>query len=258
MKKVWITALVKMEKEIQQLMKSLTTYGLKAEGHFWKDDLQNAAWTGAREELLTGETAAWIIVGRTSDFSNESIRYGLSLLAITLHAHRGNGFPTAVVAIDGDLPAGSLPTPLGSAQVLSLSNPTLGVKIVSLANMPAKSVKTEYRLDVYGIPGLGAWLEVGPASGCTWKGAMLGVCGAEIAAHGVGPAGKLPDRCILEYPMQGMKIQHGDKEYNAWAVQNELDEGSSYYVSVRDYPSSILFGALPGEQEGEAYVATLK
>jgi hypothetical protein len=37
---------------------------------------------------------------------------------------------------------------------------------------------------------------------------MFGVCGGEINAHGVGPAARLPERCVLEYD-EGLKLQMG-------------------------------------------------
>ncbi len=259
MKKVWITALSTNEEQVRKVMESVKTYGLSPSGHFWKDDLKNMAWLGAQEELQAKDTAMWLIVGRLIDFNLESIRYGLSLLAINLQTHRGAGFPVAAISIDGDMKADLLPTPLKGAEILSLANPSLGVKIVSLANMPQKALKPEYRLAVHGISGVGTWLEVGPGAGQVWKGVMLGVRDGEIAAHGVGAAGTVPERCVLEYPVKGMKVQMGETEYTAWAVQNELNEGDSYYVSIRDYPSSILFGPLAGEDDdAEVFVAALK
>jgi len=113
------------------------------------------------------------------------------------------------------------------------------------------------RLDIYAIPQLGQWFEVGPF-GSSWNGAMFGVCGAEIDAHGVGPAGKLPDKSVLEYPMQGLKLAMGEKEYVAWAVQNQLDSGSSYYVRIKGEPKAILFGPLAEGDDAEVYILNLQ
>jgi len=258
MKKVWITALTKEDEgQVEKLVKTLKQYGLAPGGHFWSDDLQNMAWMAAQEELLAKETALWLIVGSAGAFGVESIRYGLSLLAITAQARRGHGFPVLVAASSGEVKVESLSTPLRNAEVISLANPSLGPKIVARANIPPKKVEAEYRLDAYGIPKVGQWLEVGPASGHTWKGAMLGVCGGEITSHAVGPSGTLPDRSVLEYPMKGLKLQMGEKEYTAWAVQNELDEGSSYYLGFKEYPSSIVFGPLPGGDDAELFALAL-
>jgi hypothetical protein len=258
MKKVWVSALSKNEESIQKVMESIKTYGMSPAGHFWQDDAENMAWLGARDELLAKDVALWLIVGGPEDFGRDSVRYALSLLAIDIQAQRGIGFPIVVASTDPDLKAELLPTPLKGAEVLSLSSPTLGVKIVSLANMPPKKLKAEYRLGVYAIPRVGTWLEVGPAPGQVWKGAMFGVSGGDIAAHGVGGAGVIPERCVLEYAMKGMKLQLGEKEYTAWSAQNELDESLSYYVSIRDYPSSILFGPLPSGDDAEVFVLALK
>ena len=87
---------------------------------------------------------------------------------------------------------------------------------------------------------------------------MLGVSGADITFHGVGPKGSLPSRSVLNYPMKGLKVNLGDKEYVAWAVQNELDGGSSYFVKVDGCPESLLFGPYASEKEAEVHVVTLK
>ena len=49
----------------------------------------------------------------------------------------------------------------------------------------------------------------------------------------------------------------GEKEYAAWAVQNQLDSGSSYYVRVQGEPKSILFGQLAEGDDAEVYILNL-
>jgi hypothetical protein len=127
---------------------------------------------------------------------------------------------------------------------------------VVMVNTPAKKVPVEYRLDIYAMPKLGQWFEVGPVDS-SWKGVMFGVCGAEIDAHGVGPAGKLPQKAVLEYPMKGLKLALGEKDYTAWAVKNSLDGASSYYVRVQGEPESILLGPLAEGDDAEVYVLHL-
>ena len=97
------------------------------------------------------------------------------------------------------------------------------------------------------MPSVGAWFEVGPRHD-EWAGAMFGVTGAEIDAHGVGDAGAPPDRCVLNYPMQNAKLEMNGVEFTAWAVQNPLDTGSSYFVRVKGSPQAIVFGQMgPGD-----------
>jgi hypothetical protein len=150
-----------------------------------------------------------------------------------------------------------LPTALKAALVLSPSDATYGAKLVARVHAPMKHALPEYRFDVYGNPHIGQWFEVGPREGL-WRGAMLGVSGAEISFHGVGLKGSLPSRSVLNYPMKGLKVNLGDKEYVAWAVQNELDARNSYFVKVDGCPGSILLGPYSSDQEAEVHVVTLK
>jgi hypothetical protein len=87
---------------------------------------------------------------------------------------------------------------------------------------------------------------------------MFGVAGAEITFHAVGPTGSLPPKTVLNYPMQGLKLEMGGKEYLAWAAQNELNAETSYFVKVEGYPESILFGPYSTEQEANVFVVGLK
>ena len=113
------------------------------------------------------------------------------------------------------------------------------------------------KMDILGNEQIGQWFEVRPAQG-SWPGVMFGVAGAEIAFHGVGPAGSLPSKTILNYPMQGLKLEMGKKAYLAWAAQNELNAETSYFVKVEGYPESILFGPYSTEQEADVFVLGLK
>jgi hypothetical protein len=257
MKQVWITSLAHEEKQVQKIMAMLKTYAMDANGHFWLDDLKKMAWLGPRAELIKDDTALWIILSSDKELASESVRYGLSMLALSVQAVRGHGFPI-IFLHDGKIPSiDSLPTPFQGAEIFAVDNPAIGAKLVAKANMPLKKVSAEYRLDIYAIPQLGQWFEVGPFES-SWKGAMFGVCGGEIDAHGAGPAGKLPDKAVLEYPMQGLKLTVGGEEYVAWAVQNRLDAGSSYYVRVQGEPKSILFGPLAEGDDAEVYIINLQ
>lgn len=256
MKNVWVTALIRDEAKVTQLLKTARKYGLGADGHFWEDDMKKMSWLGPRDRLIDSDTAAWIVLTSGEALARESVRCGLSLLALSVQAQRGHGFPILLIH-DGEAPrAGQLPTPLQDAEAIAADHPSLGAKIVARANIPPGKVQSDYRLDVYAMPQLGLWFEVGPATG-QWEGAMLGVCGADIDAHGEGPAGKLPEKAVLEYPMQGLKIDHGGKSYTAWAIQNRLDPGSSYYVRLTGEPESVLLGPLPQGDEAEAFVLKL-
>jgi hypothetical protein len=257
MKNVWVTSLIRDEAKVTQLLKTARKYGLSADGHFWEDDLKKMSWLGPRDRLVDDSTATWIILASGDALARESVRCGLSLLALSAQARRGHGFPILLIH-DGEAPpSDTLPTPIQGAETIAADHPSLGAKIVARANIPPGKVKSEYRLDIYAMPQLGLWFEVGPAAG-EWEGAMLGVYGADIDAHGEGPAGKLPEKAVLEYPMQGLKIDYGGKSYTAWAIRNRLDNDSSYYVRLTGVPESVLLGPLPQGEEAEAFVLKLK
>ena len=258
MRKVWITALTHDEAPTHTLMRTVATYGLGVDGHFWADDLKNMAWASASEPLESKETVLWVITGPGESFRSESIRYGLAMLALLVQCRRGLGFPVAIVPSDGEVAAAQLPTPLRSAEVLPLSNPALGPKLVALASTPVKAPETGYRLGVFAVTGIGTWIEVGPPRGHAWNGALVGVDTGEINAHGVGPAGRLPERAVVEYPMKGLKLQLGGRDFHAWAVKNALADGDSYYVRLTDCPSTILFGAFPEGDDADLFTLQLK
>lgn len=259
MKTIWMTLLSKSEDKAQKFMGQVKGYGLDVQGHFWTDDLEKMGWMGARDGLLDKDVALWLIIATKEDMESESKLYGLSLLTITLQAQRGHGFPIVILYDGADLPtAEKLPTPLKEAQMLPESSATLAPKLVALANKPVKASSLDYGLDIYGIPNLGQWFEVGPGNG-DWKGVIFGVTQGEILAHGVGERGQLPtDKMILNYPQKGLKLKLGEKEYTAWAVQNEMSEKSSYFLKVEGHPDSILFGPYSSDDEAEVFIVKLK
>ena len=254
MKKVWITSLVRKEEQVGNMLGLAKKYGLDANGHFWVDDLKHMAWLAPKESCLDPEMGLWVIMGSAKDMEGASIRYGLGLLALTVQAKRGNGFPILWVSTEGEIKAEALPTPLRGAEVVALSSAVLGAKLVAKANTPVPKMDMDYRLDIHANPGFGVWMEIGPGKGHQWNGALFGVHGADIDAHGVGNAGKLPEKSVVEYPMKGLKLNLGERDYTAWAVQNKLDENLSYYVRVKDAPASMLFGPYAQDEEAEAHV----
>lgn len=256
-KKVWITSLAKNEEQVKTMMGLVQKYGLLPEGHFWVDDIKKMAWMAPKEKLMDPETSLWLILGTEKDIEKDSIRYGLAMLAIAVQAQRGHGFPIMWICPEGEINPDKLPTPLKSADIFALSNPSLGAKLAIKVNTPSKKVPLEYRLDLHANVGFGLWFEIGPAGGKEWTGALLGVHGAEINFQGVGSAGGLPDKAVLEYPIRGMKLDLGDKEYTAWAVKNKLDENHSYYARVEGMAKSILFGPFSEDEQTDVYTVDL-
>ncbi len=250
-KTVWITSLTKDEEKASAVFKKIHDYGLATNGHFWVDDLEKMAWSGAAEQLLSPETAVWLITGAAEDFAKDSVRRGLALLALLVAGQRGHGFPTVICPFEGQVDPATLPTPLKGAD--SVANAALGAKLAAKANIPWKPDPADYRLKLYPLPGLGLWFEAGPAAGHAWKGAVFGVSDADIAAQGVGPEGNIPERSTLEFPFKGMKMTAGDKEYLAWGLSNAIAPDTSYFVKVTAAPNAILFGELPGEGDAELF-----
>lgn len=255
-KSVFISILEKDEAKGKGLFTTVTRYGLSVNGHFWSDNLEKMEWAGPIPEMAKPEVGVWLIKGNLASYENPDTRFGLSLLAVAVQARRGYGFPILLICDDGELDVEKLPTSLRGAEVVDEAK--LGAKLAAKANMPIKKIEPEYRFDLYPLPSLGLWLEIGPASGHSWKGGLLGVSDGDIAAHGVGPAGQLPEKCVLEYPMQGLKLELGGKEYTGWAVQNTLGENDSYFIKVTGTPDSLLIGELPEGDDAELYSLGLK
>jgi hypothetical protein len=258
MKKIWLTSLSSSEDSVKNLISQMKTYGLEVNGHFWKDDLEKVAWMGARDELLDSKIALWGILGSDEELLKPAIRYGLSLLAITVQAQRGLNFPILILQTEGDpLSPEKLTTPLMGVDVLAVSDSGIGAKLVAQVHISTGETSSEYHLDTYGSAQIGQWFEIGPET-ASWPGSMFGVTGADITIHAVGPKGKLPSHSVVNYPMKGLKLNLGEKEYEAWAVQNELETHSSYFVKVEGFPESIVFGAYSAEEAADLYVVKLK
>ncbi len=257
MKTLWLTSIPREEEKVKRFMAQMKTYGLQVQGHFWEDNLEKMAWLGPREEMIKPETSLWAIWASPEQLKTPSVRYGLSLLAITVQAKRGLSLPILIL-LEGKepLPAEILPTPLKGADSLSSSDPGMPAKVVARVYSPSKEAPAEYRLDVYGTPQIGQWFEVGPAKD-TWPGAIFGVAGAEITFHAVGPRGALPSQSTLHYPLKGLKLTLGGMEYTAWAAQNPLDPQTSYFAQVKGSPAALLFGPHSQEEAADLYAVSI-
>jgi hypothetical protein len=258
MKKIWLSSLSSSKEEVQKTMASLQKYGLAVDGHFWQDDLDKMAWTAPRQQILDKNSSLWVLLASSKDLLSPSIRYGLSMLALTVQAAKGLDFPIIILQSGGEaIPADTLPTPLAGCDILDLSNPAYGAKIVARVHKPIKGALPPYRLDVYGIPQIGQWFEIGPRDGI-WSGALFGTSDAGPCLHTVGKSGQLPEKSTLQYSQRGLEIELQGRKFTAWAVQNELDSESSYYVKVDGHPDSILFSPYSSAEETEVFVLKLK
>jgi len=258
MKTIWLSSIGSSQEPVKQLMSQMKTYGVEVQGHFWKDDLKRMAWMAAREDLLDTNVSMWGIVGSDKELLVPDTLYGLSLLAITVQAQKGLHFPIMIIQTQGELVSSQqLSTLLKGADIMSISGGGIGAKLVAKVHAPPKPLSAEYYLDIYGNEQIGQWFEVRPALS-SWPGVMFGVTGAELAFHAVGTTGSLPKKTVLNYPMQGLKLEMGDKEYTAWAAQNELNTETSYFVKVDGYPDSIIFGPYSTEKAADVFIVRLK
>lgn len=257
-KKIWLTSLEKSEPDVQKIMASLTKYGLDIDGHFWDDDLEKMAWSTPRKEMLEKHRNMWIIYGKAEKFDHPSIIYGLSLLILSIQAAQGINFPIVLLQ-EGDtaIDLSSLPPHFKACKVYQIKSGTWGAKIVAALHKPTTPQFPPYRLDVYGIPQVGQWFEVGPREN-SWEGVIFGTVGETISLHAVGPAGQLPEKSTLNYAQKGLKINLGEQEIDGWAVQNIIDENTSYYVRVDSHPETIMFCPYSQTDDAEAYIINLK
>lgn len=257
-KKIWLTSLDTVAPDVQGIMASLKKYGLDVDGHFWEDNLEKMAWSSPRRDLLNTDINMWLIYGNADSFAQPSILYGVSLLCLSVQATRGTNFPLAILQKgSGVIDPDSLPRHFGECAVYQETGGAWGAKIVAALHKTSPQRFPPYRLDVYGIPQVGQWIEVGPRDSI-WEGAIFATSEKTISMHAVGPAGQLPEKSTLHYPQKGLKIKLGEKEFDAWAVQNKLDEKTSYYIKLDGHPEKIMFCPYSQEDEAEAFIIDLK
>lgn len=258
MKAIWLSALFSSEELVKNIISHFKTYGLEVRGHFWEDDLEKVAWAKARDELIKPDLLLWLILATQENLQTPSIRYGLSLLSLTVQAQKGISFPIVILYTEGEKPSPeALPTPLKGVDFLSLSDPGMAAKLVVKVNTPLKPISSDYRIDTYGNPQIGQWIEVGPSTE-SWAGVIFGVSGGEITFHAVGPKGSLPSQSVLNYPMRGLKLSLGEREFIAWATQNPISPETSYFVKIEGFPGTILFGPYSSGEEAELFMIQLK
>ncbi len=234
----------------------LATYGLEPMVHLWQNDNQKMAWTGVRDALREPSTAAWIITGTAEQLADTDTRYGLSMVALALLA--GNKATTPIIIIQAgqeEIKPETLPTALRHATVIP-AREAAPAKLVAKAHTPARVPEPEWFLEMVGDEKLGQWFALRPA-GDTWDGVIFGVLDAEITFQAVGPAGGLPDKAVLNYPMQGLKLELGGRQYTAWALRNHVDPRQAYYVKVVGCPVSLVFGPYAEDQEAQMHVVEL-
>lgn len=229
--------------------------GADCQAHFWEDAPEKQAFAPVIAELSKPTCGVWIIAGTTTSFGRKSVRIGLALTALAArHAHAPEGRHLPILlSLSGE--DATPPMPLADAEIVDRG---LGAKVAARLHAPGDVAPAPYRCTVHALPGLGLWLETGPADE-PWQGALTGVRGegARPDAHGVGQAGIIPSRCTLRHPVRDLRLTLGDAEYTAWGVQNELSPAHSYFVRLAGLPEALVFGPYPQSDEAELYTLNL-
>jgi len=260
-KQVWVTWLAAESPalSLNAVGQALAKNGLSAGGAPWENNLQQMTWLSVADVVTdtTNKADAWVIVGDRESFHNKDTRFGLSLITMLAKETRGYDFPIFVLAADFNNDA-ELPFLLRDATIVSSSEAAWAAKIVAQLHLKRSVEAPSYRFSVRANPAFGLWLEIGPREG-EWQGVMAGVSdSAEITHQAVGERGVVPERCTLEYPIQGMKGEIGDHAYQLWATKNRLSSNESYYIRITGTPERVVFGNYPDEDaEGDVTVIEL-
>lgn len=247
-KKLWISALCKDEARIAKLNGGLRKYGFDASGHVWLDEADKLAWRVAYDELQKLKTDYWLILADPESLAKPGVRYALNVMTFAMRRDRQDVLP--IILLGAESMRAQLPIALQSVKIIDDNAAGWEAKIVASTLRPPAPDHLPYRIDVYGDDKIGQWFEIGPTEG-TWSGVIFGAAGDNVSLtfHAVGPAGKLPEKTILEYAREGMKIEAGGKAYTAGSVRNRIDTDTSYFVRVKGLPDSLL--VMPDESGAE-------
>ena len=259
-KKLWISALTKDEARIAKFNGALRQYGFDAAGHIWLDEADKLAWRVAYDELQKRKTDYWLVMADAESLAKPGVRYALNLMAYAMRSDRDDVLP--VIVLGPESLREQLPDALRDAKIIDDGAITCAAKIVAATLKPPAAQALPYRLDVYGDDKIGQWFEIGPR-GESWAGVIAGISGegAEITFQAVGPAGTLPEKTVLEYAREGMKLEAAGQEYTACSVRNRIDQDTSYFFRIKGLPTSLLI--MPDESGAddaapEAFVIRLK
>lgn len=258
MKSIWLSAVPRDEAAVQKMMSQMKQYGLVLQGHFWTNDNAKMAWIGPRDELLNDQVVMWAILAGRGELMQGDLRFGLSMLALTVQAQKKTGLSIVILQTEGDpMKADELPTPLQGSIVLPAADPGTLAKLVAKVHAKTPSLPAAYEVAMVGNEQIGQWLEVRPTQG-SWPGVIFGVDDGDIVFQAVGPAGQLPQKSVLNYAMQGLKLEMGGSAFTAWATRNEVSLETSYFVKISGTPKTILFGPYAEDSETELYVVHLQ
>lgn len=231
-KKVFLSAMNKDEKAVAGLFARIKAAGFDITGHFWSHEEKELTKVLPAQEVENVD--AWVIYASEQITSETMI--GITLTLLTVRTFRETQLPVIIVGA-----AQELPPLLNTAEFTSAEK--LAVRLSTRTAIRKKWIEDDFRLSAHCQAGVGYWLEVGPAEGKTWNGALVGAdisLGGSIDFQAVGPKGSMPERTVLDYPVRDARLSAGDREYLAWGCQNQLTDADSFYVRIKGLVPSLL------------------
>jgi len=258
MKKIWLTSFKSADHELlKQTYNQLNKY-VNIDGFICDYDIDIMTWNIIKDGLIDKETLLWAILMNSEDLDNFLFNYNISTLILAVQAKKGLNFPIIFIQTDRQIINNDqLPTPFLGIEIIKLSVTDPSAKILYKINSSSKKIEQEYYIDVYQIPHIGQWFEIGPKNNIWKSGSLLGVCGAKILFQGVGPRGSLPKKSILKSPIEGAEITWANKNFLIWSVQNEITPQDSHFLKIDGKPHTTIFGPITNENEFDMYIIKL-
>jgi len=255
MKKILLTLFDEKSQNVgANIISQLKKYGLDVNAHLYIDDTKNLSFIHIKNELLSSDISLWAIVFDEKIYE-PSVCYAFSLLSI--YCQTTINCPVVLLYKDNtSILFDKFTTSLSLIDKIPLL-PNFGSKIVAkiYKNKPSA---IDYRLNFWGNEQIGQWLEIGPTN-VEWNGAMFGINKGRILFQAVGKKGGLPEKSILNYPLQDMRFTIGKIEFTGWALQNVIRPDCSYYIKIDGFPDLMVFGPFSGSDENvDAYSIELK
>jgi hypothetical protein len=203
----------------------------------WDELDHDNAWMEMSAILNDQSISAWVFAGKPADYT-EDVRIKSSLLLLALTRERT---PATAVVFSENYSRPDMPPLLAHISLYHSLDP-FAAKLMAARFREAPPPYRPFHLRAHTDPLLGLWLEAGPPESEEMDGFIFGVLEAEITAFGEGPRGALPGRCILAYPMLGIKGDMGGKRFCACAAQNRLGGGNACYGKIDGLPKGIFIG----------------
>ena len=239
MKKILLTV---FENNVQdfliKIIAQMKKYGLNANAHLFIDDIDHLSYIQMKNELFSSEISLWAIIFDEKLYE-PSVSYAISLLSI--YCQTTLNCPIVILHKDDvNISYEKLTTSISRLMDSIPLLPNYESKLVAKV-YKKKPSEIDYRLNFWGNEQIGQWIEIGPAN-VEWDGAMFGINKGQILFQAVGKKGGLPEKSVLNYPIENMQFTMGNNEYTGWALQNKISTDCSYFVKVDGFPDAIVFG----------------